>query len=226
MVLSKISYKDIRQFTGDEARELQRLLNNCGYRLDADGIVGPNTINAFNSFKSQNFLSEPYMFGSTTYVYLKRFDHNLAPAIKIIKEFEGLVLSAYLCPAGVMTIGYGTTVYPDGKKVQRGDRITAQRAEELLAWYVNDRIVPKLSSRIPYWGEMSNNQRCALISFAYNVGEHFYGSRGYATITRTLGNKDWNAVPNAMMLYVNPGTSAEKGLRRRRDQECALWRRT
>lgn len=120
---------------------------------------------------------------------------------------------------------YGTTVYPNGNRVKKGERITAQRAEELLAWYINDRIVPKLSATIPYWGEMSNNQRCALISFAYNVGEHFYGTRGFSTITRTLRDKDWVNVPNAMMLYVNPGSSFEKGLRRRRDKECSLWRR-
>lgn len=225
MVLSKISYKDIRQFKSDEAKELQQLLNNCGYGLAVDGIVGEKTINAFNAFKRQNFLSEPFMFGSTTYVSLKRFDHNLTPAINIIKEFEGLVLTAYLCPANIITIGYGTTVYPNGNRVKIGERITVQRAEELLLWYIKDRIMPKLSATIPHWSQMSNNQRCALVSFAYNVGEHFYGSKGFGTITKVLKEKDWVSVPNAMMLYVNPGTSAEKGLRRRRDQECALWRK-
>lgn len=119
---------------------------------------------------------------------------------------------------------YGTTVYPDGKKVQRGESITPSKAEELLMWYVKDRIVPKLTTVIPYWGEMENYQKCSLISFAYNVGEHFYGTSGFGTLTKLLRNKDWQSVPNAMMLYVNPGTSAEKGLRRRRDKESSLWR--
>lgn len=224
MTLSKISFKDISQFTLEEGRELQRLLNNAGHRLTVDGIVGSKTTQAFNSFKRQHFLDHPNIFGLTTYSYLKRYDSDLTPALNIIKEFEGLKLTAYLCPANVWTIGWGTTVYPNGSRVQRGDRITAKGADELLLWYVEYRILPKLSATIPYWSEMANHQRCALISFAYNVGEHFYGSSGFNTITRALRDRDWVNVPNAMMLYVNPGSSFERGLRRRRDKECSLWR--
>ena len=50
------------------------------------------------------------------------------PAVPIIKEFEGCKLKAYLCPAGVWTIGYGHT---DG--VKEGDEITQEQADRLLA---------------------------------------------------------------------------------------------
>ena len=47
--------------------------------------------------------------------------------LDLIKEFEGLRLDAYQCSAGVWTIGFGTA-----RGVKRGDRITKERAEELL----------------------------------------------------------------------------------------------
>ena len=41
-------------------------------------------------------------------------------------------LTAYTCPAGLVTIGYGNTFYKNGNKVKIGDKITQQQAEELL----------------------------------------------------------------------------------------------
>ena len=53
--------------------------------------------------------------------------------LELIKKYEGLRLSPYLCPAGVPTIGYGTTVYPDGTPVSMSDpKITAAKAASLL----------------------------------------------------------------------------------------------
>ena len=50
----------------------------------------------------------------------------------LIKKFEGCKLSAYLCPAGLVTIGYGNTFYKNGTKIKLGDKITQQQADELL----------------------------------------------------------------------------------------------
>jgi hypothetical protein len=72
--------------------------------------------------------------------------HNYGPAIKLIKEFEGCHLSAYPDPLSggdPWTIGYGTTRYSDGRKVQRGDKITVIEASSLLELEI-DRIAAKL----------------------------------------------------------------------------------
>lgn len=151
--------------------------------------------------------------------------HNYEPAIKLIKEFEGVHLSAYPDPLhgwDVATIGYGTTRYPDGRKVQRGDKITVIDADQLLELEV-DRIASKLRSSVPFWNEMTDNKQCALISFAYNLGAGFYGSAGFETISRCLRERDWAAVPAALELYRNPGTNVEAGLLRRRRAEGRLW---
>jgi GH24 family phage-related lysozyme (muramidase) len=114
--------------------------------------------------------------------------HNYDAAVKLIKEFEGVHLSAYPDPLhgwDVATIGYGTTRYPDGRKVQRGDKITVIDANQLLDVEV-ERIAEKLRSSVPFWGAMSGNKQCALISFAYNLGAGFYGSAGFETISKRL----------------------------------------
>jgi len=150
---------------------------------------------------------------------------DLAAALKIIKEFEGCHLEAYADPLhgwDVATIGYGTTRYPDGRKVKQGDKINAIEADMLLRQEV-DRIAGKLRVSIPAWIEMADHQKCALISFAYNLGSGFYGAPGFETISRELREKDWDAVPAALLLYRNPGTNVEAGLKRRRIAEGKLW---
>lgn len=151
--------------------------------------------------------------------------NNYGSAIKLIKEFEGCHLAAYPDPLHgweVATIGYGTTRYPDGRKVQRGDKITVIDANQLLEIEV-ERIADKLRHTVPHWNEMPTNKQSALISFAYNLGAGFYGSTGFETITRRLHEKDWAQVPAAMELYRNPGTPVENGLLRRRRAEGRLW---
>lgn len=144
----------------------------------------------------------------------KQQDHRAA--IKLIKEFEGCHLTAYKCPAGVWTIGYGTTA-----GVKQGDTITQDQAEQMLAREI-DRIVERLRA-VPHWNEMSANQQSALISFAYNLGAGFYGAAGFETISKRLREKDWRRVPEALLLYRNPGSSFEAGLKRRRIAEGNVW---
>jgi GH24 family phage-related lysozyme (muramidase) len=148
---------------------------------------------------------------------------DLGAALKLIQQFEGCHLEAYKCPAGVWTIGWGNTRYQDGRPVKQGDKINRIEADMLLRQEV-DRIAAKLAKDVPGWREMADEQRCALVSFAYNLGAGFYGAEGFETISKRLKEKDWARVPEAMLLYRNPGSSFEAGLKRRREAEGALWR--
>lgn len=85
----------------------------------------------------------------------------------IIKRYESFRPLAYRCPAGKLTIGYGTTVYPDGKPVKKGDMITEKKAEEYLEDYIEKNIKP-IYKRIPY--VLTDNQERALESLIYNIG--------------------------------------------------------
>jgi len=150
---------------------------------------------------------------------------DLGRALQMIKTFEGVRLSAYPDPGTggePWTIGYGNTRYPDGRPVRRGDKINMVEADMMLRQEV-DRVAAVLGRQVPFWAEMSDGQKCALVSFAYNCGTGFYGASGFNTISRALREKRWDDVPAAMMLYINPGTSVEVGLRRRRTEEGKLW---
>jgi lysozyme len=105
-----------------------------------------------------------------------------------------------------------------------GNRISQEEADDLLYYQLRREFLPSLQ-KIPYWREMNENQQGAILSFAYNLGDDFYGSSDFNTITRVLKEKKWNEVPKALELYRNPGTKVEAGLLRRRIAEGALWSR-
>lgn len=150
---------------------------------------------------------------------------DLSSGLQLIKQFEGCHLEAYPDPLSggePWTIGYGTTRYSDGRKVERGDKINAVEADTLLRQEV-DRNAEKLRNTVPHWQVMDDRQKSALVSFAYNLGAGFYGAKGFETITARLRDKEWAKVPDAMLLYRNPGTNVEAGLKRRREAEGKLW---
>lgn len=151
---------------------------------------------------------------------------DLGPALDLIKKFEGCRLVAYPDPrtgGDPWTIGWGSTRYYDGEPVKKGDKVSQALADEMLTAEVEHKCIPALAKSIPDWADMSTNQRAALTSFAWNLGWNFYGARGFETISRKLRERDWAGVPAALLLYRNPGSNVEAGLRRRREAEGKLW---
>jgi lysozyme len=145
--------------------------------------------------------------------------------VELIKEFEGCHLQAYPDPLSgnlPITIGWGTTRRKDGSAFRLGDKITQAQADELLISQIEKEFLPTLS-KIPYWSEMSDGKRAALLSFSYNLGADFYGSADFSTISARLKNREWDKVPDALYLYRNPGSNVEAGLARRRKAEGKLW---
>ena len=121
-----------------------------------------------------------------------------------------------------ITIGWGSTKDLNGKPFKLGQKISQKVADDLLINQIKNEFLPKLS-KIPYWSEMSDGKRGALLSFAYNLGSGFYGSGNFSSITARLKNKEWDKVPDALYLYRNPGSNVEAGLARRRKAEGKLW---
>eukprot|EP01060_Flectonema_neradi_P025767 TRINITY_DN345_c0_g1_i12.p1 TRINITY_DN345_c0_g1~~TRINITY_DN345_c0_g1_i12.p1 ORF type:complete len:1986 (+),score=412.37 TRINITY_DN345_c0_g1_i12:957-6914(+) len=155
------------------------------------------------------------------------------PGVELIKKYEGLKLSAYPDPATngpPITIGYGSTRKLDGSSWSLGESITESEAEELLITQIRSEFLPTLASTIPTWNDLSVNQKGAILSFAYNLGAHFYNKAGgsFDTITAMLrDNKakwlDADYVVDVFVLYRNPGSVVEEGLKRRREEEGRLF---
>lgn len=135
--------------------------------------------------------------------------------IALIKRFEGLKLNAYLCSAGVPTIGYGNTYYPNGIKVKLGDTITQEKADELLKdilkkfeGIVNRKLKVKVNQ----------NQFDALVSHTYNTG----GSNTLFRLINTGSDKqtikDWIETR-----YITANGVKLNGLVRRRKAESDLF---
>ncbi len=121
-----------------------------------------------------------------------------------------------------ITIGWGSTRKRNGQPFKLGEKITQLEADDLLEYDIESKFLPSLE-KIPHWNEMNENQKGALLSFAYNLGANFYGSSGFNTISRVLRNKEWSNVPNTLIMYRNPGSNVEVGLLRRRGAEGKLW---
>lgn len=157
---------------------------------------------------------------------------HIAIAADICREFEGLKLTAYLCPAGKWTIGYGSTFYEDGSPVRSGHTITKERAEALLLNTLNSfwkQIAPIIT------GHVNDKQRAALLDFAFNVGPDIDDD----TIAEGLGDstllKKVNANPSDPAIRAefmkwnkarNPKTGAIDilpGLTRRRTKEADIY---
>ena len=147
----------------------------------------------------------------------------LAPALRIVQEFEGCQLQAYRCPAGVPTIGWGATRYiPPRGMVRMGDTITQTQADELLRRDLLDLRGPGLFTLLPVAGGWAPNRIAALVSWAYNVG---LGAVEESTLRRRiLAGEDPATVVAAELPRWNKANGKPlEGLARRRAAEVALF---
>lgn len=143
---------------------------------------------------------------------------DLGPALTLIKEFEGCYLQAYKDPVGIPTIGWGTIRYPDGQKVQMGDRCTQEQADAFLMHHVL-KFVDQVQSLVKR--KISNNAFCALVSFTYNLGA---GNLGKSTLLKKLNaGASIAEVAAEFPKWNKAGGKVLKGLVRRRDAEMKLF---
>lgn len=133
--------------------------------------------------------------------------------VDLIKKYEGFSAKAYKCPAGVWTIGYGSTKWEDGSPVKQGQTITKEKAEGLLIDYLNKNVRPKLNGL-----GLNQNQTSAIESLVYNVGPSFFRSKCFAA----MKEKNW---PEFIKQYdwFKAGGKVLPGLLRRRTEELALF---
>lgn len=142
----------------------------------------------------------------------------LDQAASLCRAFEGLRLQPYLCPAGVGTIGYGSTRYADGRPVSLGDPpLSREAADRLLRLTLARDYLPAVRQLCP--GVDTPGRLAALVDFAYNCGT---GNLKASTLRRKVNAEDWDAVPTELRKWTRGGGRVLPGLVRRREAEVAL----
>jgi lysozyme len=145
-------------------------------------------------------------------------DIAILVALALMRRFEGLYLTPYLCSAGVPTIGYGATYYEDGTRVTLFDAaITKERAEALLIWMVQTVYLPTVMRLCP--GIDSPNRLAALIDFTFNLGGNALKN---SSLRRKVNAGMWSAVPTELRKWVMAAGRRLRGLVIRREAEAAL----
>ena len=133
--------------------------------------------------------------------------------------FEGYKAKSYLCPASVVTIGWGSTMYTDGSKIKLGDTINEQQAEELLMWELKNKSISL------HGLNLNQNQFDSLLSFVYNLG---IGAFAKSTLKKKIViNPNDPAIKDEFMKWNKATVGGKlielKGLTRRRTAEAEMY---
>lgn len=144
---------------------------------------------------------------------------DLTPVIELCKHFEGFKSKPYICPAGVPTIGFGATIYLDGRRVTMDDPpISREEAEELLEASIRRIYLPGVLRLCP--GLVSSpGPLNAVVDFAFNLG---VGRLQTSTLRRRLNAQDWHGAAEQLRRWTRGGGRVLPGLVRRREAEIAL----
>lgn len=139
--------------------------------------------------------------------------------IELIKKFEGFRAKPYKCPAGIPTIGYGATFYPDGKKVTMNDKaITEEEGVALLK-----SMLSKFEQYVDSYciDSITQNQFDALVSFCYNLGPT--NLKNSTLLKKVNKNANDETIRTEFMKWTKAGGRTLKGLVTRRTAEADLY---
>lgn len=198
-------------------KEVQANLTRIGFECGSpDGLWGRKTQAAFDAFVEQHLTS------FTPAIAKLLIDLPSTPSrrqinqagLALIKEFEGCRLEAYRCPAGVATIGYGST-----QGVKMGMKINQNQAESLLRQDLErfERGI-ELAVNVP----LSDNQFGALVSFAFNVGINAFSR---STLLKVLNQGYYRTAADQFTFWDKADGRVLPGLTRRRQAERTLFLR-
>ncbi len=136
-----------------------------------------------------------------------------------IAQFEGFSAKPYTDAVGVWTIGYGTTMYPDGRKVASGDApVSKEQGLNYLLHHVNALVSPYINKTFP---SLSQPQFDSLCSFAYNLGAGaLERSSLRISILKKIGCEE---ITENFARWNKAGGKVLAGLTRRREAEAKLF---
>ena len=180
-----------------------------------------NLANLFSNFRK-------LAGGSLSQVQVDQINHLVAgfqqkvktvsnSGIDLICSFEGLRLNAYDDGVGVWTIGFGTTIYPNGIRVKRGDTCTEAQAKAYMA---HDLKKFELAVNSSVTMSINQNQFDALVLLAYNIGTNAFKN---STLVKKLNANDVRGAAAQFSVWNKAGGNVMQGLVNRRAVERKLF---
>lgn len=139
---------------------------------------------------------------------MKISDYDVSVAMDFITKWEGEEFLAYLCPAGVWTIGVGHT-----KGVKRGDHITREESQKLLREDLEG-FQKELAPMVTV--DVTKGQFIALMSFVFNLGTTAFRE---STLRRRLNEGRYAEAADEFTKWVFAGGKRLDGLAKRRAAE-------
>lgn len=161
------------------------------------------------AFLLRNYILQSINYFTEDYKEIKIMKKVSDICLNMIKEFEGFRGTAYYCPGGKLTIGYGHT----GMDVHPGDVISKYWAEHLLKADLYD-----LEKEVESLGEWNQPQFDALVSFAYNLG--FYKLKTSTLLKTIKDGGNMRAIKQEFKKWVYAGGEVQPGLVKRREWEA------
>lgn len=135
---------------------------------------------------------------------------TLEQTIELVKQFEGCRLTAYRCPAGVLTIGWGET-----RGVKEGDVWTQAQADAVLRARVGQFMLATLK-RCPRLHAEPPGRLVGCTSLSYNIG---VGAFGASSVSRKTARLDYAGAAESFLLWNKAGGRVLRGLTLRRQAE-------
>jgi lysozyme len=133
--------------------------------------------------------------------------------LNFIKAFEDFSAKPYLCPAGVLTIGYGHAILP-------GEKFTAITEEEAVELLKKDcaKFISAINKLVK--AELNRNQFDALVSFVFNIGQNAFAN---STLLKLLNKGDYIGAANQFPRWNKIKGVPSNGLTTRRQLEKCLF---
>ena len=168
----------------------------------------------FNKSKF-NFLNLPKQKPLLNFMSMGNIGYDSNTVLKLIDDFEGFKDKVYKDGKGIDTIGHGLT---DKKYISKGT-ITKEESLSGVKSHIDKEILPHLKNK-PYWNNLNDNQKSALISYIYNIGSGNFNTKS-PSLQKALLEGNWDKAAKQMDFGYNDVKNP--GLKERRDKERQLF---
>lgn len=168
----------------------------------------------FNKSKF-NFLNLPKQKPLLNFMSMGNIGYDSNTVLKLINDFEGFKDKVYKDGKGIDTIGHGLT---DKKYISKGT-ITKEESLSGVKSHIDKEVLPHLKNK-PYWNNLNNNQKSALISYIYNIGSGNFNTKS-PSLQKALLEGNWDKAAKQMDFGYNDVKNP--GLKERRDKERQLF---